>query len=548
MVPSPRSGRIASGREQGGNQCEASCRCRCHSVSSYSWRMTSLRSVLGAITMTYASRNGGGQGACTSSRCRGPGASQEQAAAGGFRDLRLVYRFPDWVVRAALSVFLSSNLNGSPQLNVRMHNRLHWDTINTGSETLFRYIVRGEADGVRRLLSAGRASVYDTLGDTEEPPLWTAVGLGQVEATRLLLQAGADPYQTTAAGECPVELALEHSLTGDAAMVEIARLLPVARYLDDADYPPLHRAMAGVLHVDLADALHRPEYAADVNTGSAGGMTPLYMAAARGDLGAVRLLLRAGADPDVATTSGYTPLHVACRSGHHDLARLLLGAGASVEKKDSMGQSPLVVAAGGLLYAADATRILALLVRHGADLGARDNFGAEPLSCAAAFGALESVRFLVRRGADVNHRDWEGDIALVEAIMRSRADVARFLLAHGADVRNVNSFGRSILHVLAYHADVDMMAVFADVGMRGVSTAARDDAGKTPLQLFNERDSTPELRNAFDCLLDSVEAQMLDDGEGDPRSKDEDEDEGDPGSEDGDEDEDVFVDARENWE
>src|SRR5439155_729997 len=61
------------------------------------------------------------------------------------------------------------------------------------------------------------------------------------------------------------------------------------------------------------------------------GMTPLHLAAERGDHELAVSLLKAGADPAAVTRTGrYTPLHVAAKGGHHLVVRALVDAKADV--------------------------------------------------------------------------------------------------------------------------------------------------------------------------------------------------------------------------
>jgi len=57
---------------------------------------------------------------------------------------------------------------------------------------------------------------------------------------------------------------------------------------------------------------------------AAAGWMPLHTAAAAASLGAVRLLLEAGASADVLTADGMSALELACACGHADVAAELL--------------------------------------------------------------------------------------------------------------------------------------------------------------------------------------------------------------------------------
>ena len=69
------------------------------------------------------------------------------------------------------------------------------------------------------------------------------------------------------------------------------------------------------------------------------GDSCLHIAAGRGNLQAVALLLDAGMDPNLRGDLGNTPLHYA-RSGAHDaVAKLLIDRGASLSLTNELGKS-----------------------------------------------------------------------------------------------------------------------------------------------------------------------------------------------------------------
>ncbi|MDP2205493.1 MAG: ankyrin repeat domain-containing protein [Alphaproteobacteria bacterium] len=80
------------------------------------------------------------------------------------------------------------------------------------------------------------------------------------------------------------------------------------------------------------------------------GETKLYRAAREGNVGAVKKLLRAGADPDIADSHGLTPLHQAAYWGEGEIVRLLLKAGAAPNVDNGHGWTALHSAAlsGGM--------------------------------------------------------------------------------------------------------------------------------------------------------------------------------------------------------
>ena len=136
---------------------------------------------------------------------------------------------------------------------------------------------------------------------------------------------------------------------------------------------------------------------ADVNAPQGDGMTALHWAALNADLDTMNVLLSAGATVEATTRVGsYTPLHLAALRGHAAVATRLLEAGSRVAAVTSTGVQPLHLAA----QSGDTT-LLAALLDKGADINARDKtHGRTPLVFAAASDRLDAVSVLLKRGAD----------------------------------------------------------------------------------------------------------------------------------------------------
>jgi ankyrin repeat protein len=107
---------------------------------------------------------------------------------------------------------------------------------------------------------------------------------------------------------------------------------------------------------------------------------PLELAASRGALPVVELLVRAGADVNAPNAWGQTPLHFATRGpwGYAELVTsLLLSRGAALETADVQGFTALHAAA-----AHENPELVAQLIARGADAGARTKMGSTPLDVA----------------------------------------------------------------------------------------------------------------------------------------------------------------------
>ena len=158
----------------------------------------------------------------------------------------------------------------------------------------------------------------------------------------------------------------------------------------------------------------------------------LLDATKRGDVAAVRTLLEEGADPNVAQGDGLSALHLAAQKGNLEVVELLLGAGAKVEAKTQIGEyRPLHLASEGAHAA-----VVRALLEAGADPGAvTTTTGATPLHLAAkTVNGEGAVRELLEHGAPVNAEEAAaGQTALMFAASYGRVAAVRELLSHGAD-------------------------------------------------------------------------------------------------------------------
>ncbi|HST24823.1 MAG TPA: ankyrin repeat domain-containing protein [Gaiellaceae bacterium] len=163
------------------------------------------------------------------------------------------------------------------------------------------------------------------------------------------------------------------------------------------------------------------------------GSTPLYTAAAQGEVELVALLLRAGADPNLRSAGEQegTPLCAAACHGHGEIVRLLLGKGADPNLAEDEWWTPLRWAAAQ--GHAEVARTLL-------DGAANPDLGA-PLAEAARRGSLAVARTLLAHGADPSETDPDGRTALeiaedwagkdVEGELVGRVELLAEALEHG---------------------------------------------------------------------------------------------------------------------
>uniref|UniRef100_A0A0G4HUG0 Uncharacterized protein n=1 Tax=Chromera velia CCMP2878 TaxID=1169474 RepID=A0A0G4HUG0_9ALVE len=282
----------------------------------------------------------------------------------------------------------------------------------------------------------------------QETALMRAVAFGSMEATEILVKAGAGlEIRREGEGERKGERAIH--IACDRGETEIAEFLVCNG--------------AGV------------DAPTDV------GVTPLYYACQNGLTDLVRFLLKRGANANVHvqfTVDGKTPISRAVRNGHKDVAELLLDYGARMDERDGSESSPLF-----FTVARDDKEIAELLISRGADVNARTAMGTAVLQAAALGGALNVSELLLDKGADlhaINNHGWTGLhwAALGAALERALADengessaaenklsIAKLLVSRGIDVSVRSTNGETALGIAQFGLPEDspLLAFLRDV-------------------------------------------------------------------------------------
>ncbi|KAK1312590.1 hypothetical protein QJS10_CPA07g01168 [Acorus calamus] len=320
--------------------------------------------------------------------------------------------------------------------------------------TLLRHAVSsGNAEAVRDLLRRQRSLVSDLARD-EAVALVGAAG-NHKDVLDALFEAGLRrPRGKVPHGEGVSNgWSALHAAAAEDRREVMAKLIERLRggELDARDREgrtAVHVA-AGKGHVQMVRML--VEGGADRDARSGDGRTALHRAAANGDRDMVVALLEMGADCEIPTVRGQTPLDVARDKGHREIVEMLGrgemmltaarrgdvkllesllrrgGGGGGTNGRDQYGMTALHTAA--IKGHRDAVRTL---IDYGADLHARDREGHTPLHLAVEGGSADAVEALVDKGADVNARTGRGATPLYMARSMGHEAIAQLLLANGA--------------------------------------------------------------------------------------------------------------------
>jgi ankyrin len=127
-------------------------------------------------------------------------------------------------------------------------------------------------------------------------------------------------------------------------------------------------------------------------------------------------------------------------------------------------------------------RVVARMLRMGANVDARSNFGETPLHRAAYHGLTQRAGLLLKGKADVNARNLRGETPLFFAVRpESHPDTVLFLLNAGADANATDNNGMTPLHGAAMMGDITVARILIENGNAEVNRQTL--AGYSPLHV-----------------------------------------------------------------
>jgi ankyrin repeat protein len=233
---------------------------------------------------------------------------------------------------------------------------------------------------------------------------------------------------------------------------------------------------------EVIQAVAEPRLAPD----QAGGFTALHLAAYRGNVGLIRVLVKSGGDLEARNADGRTPLHVALEYNNKS-TDILIELGATLD-----------ICAAAALAKIDRLREL---LDADPDLANDRSTNLSPMGWAAYFGAVESIEELVSRGARLD------DGSLLCAASVNAVAAGQALVAHGVDPSAVPpEWGGNALHAavaMRYTDDsTDFVRFLLD---RGVDVQARTLNGKTALDIAREASRAREVsevkQRAYEAIV-----------------------------------------------
>jgi uncharacterized protein len=167
------------------------------------------------------------------------------------------------------------------------------------------------------------------------------------------------------------------------------------------------------------------ELALDPDILESEGLGALVWAARTGRMDSIAELVRAGIDPNQRDSgvNNWTPLLHAVHKEQLGAVRALLAAGADPNKPNPKGITPLMLACSQ-----GQAEIVDTLLAAGANPYARQEGDETALTYAMTNGNGRIIRTLLRKAPDLRLTDsWEGALARILARLRGQSDVLRTL-------------------------------------------------------------------------------------------------------------------------
>ena len=222
------------------------------------------------------------------------------------------------------------------------------------------------------------------------------------------------------------------------------------------------------------------QHGANINARDKDGRTPLALAVINKHTAVVKLLIAQGADVNTINVRGNTPL---IHSYSIEITRLLLESGRLTTIEHSSNISEI---GNALQFSADEGNLekVELLLKHGANINARDQDGRTPLALAIISKHTAVVKLLIDHGADVNTINVRGNTPLIHS---NSAKITRLLLESGRITTIEHSSNiTKIGNALQYSARNGNLEIVELLLQYGANINARDQHGRTPLALAKQ--------------------------------------------------------------
>ena len=348
-------------------------------------------------------------------------------------------------------------------------------------------VFRNSLDNQLAIIPSGGFAVGAT-------PLHMAAASSSASIVETLVGAGANRGARDQSGSTPLHwAAMLNDGPGVSNVIQVLAHSEANPNSENEDgLSPIHLAARYNSNPDAVSALI--EIGVDLNKlGS--GFTPLHYSAIGNEPEVVAALLNFGADAYASALDGSVPWDLAKnnrRLAGHSVLNRLRPARQTTLFADSQDRCAYWNSAG--FFGSATIDLVRLCIESGADLQARDAFGATPLHFASAFGqGADIVTLLLEHGADGSATDRFGSTPLHRAARQNEgpyvSSVIRALARSDANPNFANISGLSPIHLAAqWNRNPNAISALIEIG----ADLDKLGSGFTPLH-YSAMGNYPEV-------------------------------------------------------
>ena len=298
--------------------------------------------------------------------------------------------------------------------------------------SIWEAAAKGDIDVIEAHIEVG--TDLNGLSEAGETPLHYAVTKNQIEAVKILLDAGVETDIENSLEETPLDIALQGWIPG----------------------------VENELKEDTIDLLLEAGAGLDAPAESVHFLTWL------GDLLGVKLHIYAGTNIDQEDEFGNYPVLLAVDQGHLEIVDLLIEHEVELETEDQHGFTALIVAAER-----NYPDILQLLLDNGSDIEAEDKAERTALDWSIIMGSSESEDILRENDAPSG-----AEKSFIAAIQTNNIDSVNALLDQGADVNEPAYTSKTPIHYASHSRNIEILKLLI---AKGANLEAETELGVTPL-------------------------------------------------------------------
>ena len=373
-------------------------------------------------------------------------------------------------------------------------------------KSLLDAVDSGDADLVKLLLAHGAPP--DSIWSSGTTVLAGAAAKGNVEIVRALLEHGADINMAYMYGTVPIvagarypaviKLLLDHGADvntlykrGDTPAPRTPLMIAVESNAVDAVKFLLDNGADPTIVSKFDNFFDRGPL--DNNPDD----TALTLAAKKGRLDILKILLAKISDPSQKKQELETTINVAQKCGYSAIVEFLESQGARVDNKANLEYEFLEAAIH------NDVDTLAKLLDEGVNPEVRDNDGNTALILFSNKGNKEALEILVNKGADLNARDQNGNTAFLITVKKGYLELASLFLENGADIKITDKGGQGAVHWAAAKDYLALLKVLAGKGA-DLNQIVSGDSSKLLVDMRGGG-GTPLIFAAFHAHTDIVE-------------------------------------------